>query len=107
MANDKPKVNLNLDTLERENTPAPFAFVLKGKRYVTVDPMELGISTAAKAMGDEGLELQLKCLLGDQYDEFWALDLPTWKVLKLAEDAGAHYTSILGTPGESIASPKP
>lgn len=88
MPADKPAVNLNLDALEREDAPEPFAFVLGGERFVCADPMELDYR-AFRDMGDP--EGQFKLLLGAKFESFKAHKLVLWKQQRLVSTALEHY----------------
>jgi len=89
MPTDKPAVNLNLDTLERKDTPEPFAFVLGGERFVCADPMELDYRAFRDLIDPEE---QFELLLGvDKFQAFKKHPLVLWKQRRLVSDALGHY----------------
>lgn len=106
MPQDKPKIHLNLDTLERENAPEPFAVVLGGKRYVLddaqqVDSRELLAAQLAYMNGDPTKSLQVVVPEADR-EKFFGNRLPNYKLTALFKAYNEHYGI---DPGEASASP--
>lgn len=96
---DKPNVDLNLDTLEREGAPEPFAFVLGGDRFVCEDPQELDYRDFSQ-IDESDLEGQFKMLLPKDHAKFFKHKLQLWKQMRLMRDIVNHYGL-----GEGVASP--
>lgn len=103
MADDKPQVDINMDTLDREATPRPMGVVFGGKRFECKDPMNIGTKVLLNMKSDD-MWANMKIILGDDYKEFVDQDYPLWKVMKFYEAAGNHYGLTTGEPGESSAS---
>lgn len=98
----KPKVSLDLDTLEREVTHEPFVFRLNGEEYTITDPMETDWQDLV-VISPQDAVLFLRTLLGEQYKAFAAHRMPSWKLFKLVR-AIQEYYGMSGT-GEEDASP--
>ncbi len=67
---DKPTVDFNFDTWERETSLAPFAVVIGGQRYEAIDPLDLDYRTFM-ASGDDA-EAQFKMLFPDSHTKILA-----------------------------------
>lgn len=106
MPQDKPKIHLNLDSLERPDAPDPFAVVLGGKRYVLVDAIELDyreLIDAQVAFMNGRPQPAVETMVAEKDREaFFANKLSTFKLGKLFEAYNAHYGI---DPGEAPASP--
>lgn len=87
---DKPTVNLNLDAIEREEIPEPYRFSLAGKVWTGVDPLEIDWKVLAD-LDVNNLRGVMRTLLADKYDDFVKINLPAWKVNRLAQDLIDHY----------------
>ena len=97
---DKPEAGLNLDSLEREGTPAkPFPFTAGGKRYVVEDIEDADWRLLAS---DSPRDILQAALRDEQFASFASKPLPLWKIKVLAEAIVAHFG--LGEPGEGDAS---
>lgn len=98
MSADKPAVHLNLDTLEREDKPDPFSFVLGGERFECKDPKELDYRAFRDMNDPEG---QFKLLLPpNKFESFKKHTLTLWKQQRLVNTALEHYGL-----GDTSASP--
>ena len=100
------KVNLNLDTLEREAAPEPFFVVVGGKRYTFQDPEECDYrdlleSQEEYANGNPRRAIELAIREEDR-EAFFANRLPGWKLRTLFELYSEHF-GLLGL-GEADAS---
>jgi hypothetical protein len=103
----KPRVDFDLDKLEREgDQPEPFTFRHGGREFTLADPVEIDYRDIVE-MGESALgqALIIKRLLGeDQYEALVeAGPLPQWKIEPLLRAWQEHY----GQPslGEAAASP--
>jgi hypothetical protein len=99
---DKPApVGLNLDTLEREGAPEPFAVVLGGQRMLMSDAQDVEWQTLMLAMQDPHAFFRL-VVPRDAQQEFFAARLPAWKMRALMDAYTKHYG--LTDPGNPAAS---
>lgn len=100
MPQDKPKVSLNLDSLERENRAEPFSVVIGGKRYVLLDVQDtdyralLGGLRAAQTGRPEVLMALI--VPAKDIEAFDANSLPTYKLQALIAAYMKHYGVDLG-----------
>lgn len=101
--NDHPEVHFNLDTLERENEREPYAFVLGGRRWTTLDPQEMDWQDLA-ALDVRDFGDNFRVLLGaEAYAEFRQVKhVPQWKIERLNDAVMKHYGLI--NPGEADGS---
>lgn len=107
MASDKPTINLNLDTLDREDAKEPFRFVLGGKQWIARDMYETDWQELVAVNADNPEQI-LKVFLGDKFNEFRAKrGVPMWKIDKLADAIRDHYGITDLSVGEGDASPQP
>lgn len=102
------KVTLNLDTLEREGAPEPFAIAHGGRRYELQDPhdvdyRELLESQQLAAAGNPARAIELVVREEDR-EAFFANPMPSWKLEKLFRAYNEHFG--LPSPGEALASPR-
>lgn len=105
MPQDKPKIGLNLDTLEREGgTPPPFVVVVGGKPYTLVDPQEIPWDQLV-GMRSNPAEFLEAAAPPDKADAFVAATkrMPAWKVTALAQAYRDHF----GMPSSPEASASP
>lgn len=108
MPTSSQPVALDLDALEREgDIPEPFRVTLGGRVYELTDPRERDFTDVmaaqqAIAAGQTLRALQLYVSAKDR-DQFFANQLPGWKVDKLLEGYNKHFG--LPSPGEAVASP--
>jgi hypothetical protein len=92
---------LNLDTLEREGgSPAPFDFVLGGRRFILSDPKEIDWQDLIAAMRSPILFFKM-VLPADDQRPFFDTKIPAWKLNALMQGYQDHY-GIPG-PGEAAA----
>lgn len=87
--NNRP-VALDLDALEREGAPAPFDFMLGGKRYLLSDPQEVDWQDLIAAMSHPHMFFRL-VLPAEDHNQFFETRLPSWKMRKLMERYQNHY----------------
>jgi hypothetical protein len=98
----KPKVSLDLDTLEREGQPEePFVTRLGGKEFTFSDPMETEWQDLVVISPQDTVAF-LRALLGDQYADFAKHRMPFWKLAHLTRSVQEYYGML--NP-EGIASP--
>lgn len=89
---DKPAAPaINLDSLKRDFTPEPFAVVLGGKRFVFSDALDLDWQDLTLALGTSPRALFRLIVPADDQDQFFATDLPTWKMRALMDAYVKHY----------------
>jgi hypothetical protein len=94
-------VDLDLDALEADATHRPFTFRLAGQRFEIPHPNDFDWHVQEDiASGD--LARMFKALLGDQFEAFDAVAVPTAKMARLMEDYSKHFGVDVG---ESPASP--
>lgn len=91
-------MTFDLDALERESTPEPFTFTVKGENFAIADVQEhdwQGLLTVG-----EDIEANLRMALGDaEYDRFKAIrGVPSWRLERLVRAMTEHFG--LGAPGE-------
>lgn len=103
---DKPKVDFNLDSYERESAPGPFAVVVGGRRYELVDAQECDYrdllqAQQAFAAGDPQRSFDM-IVKEDDREAFFANRLPNYKLRALFERYNAHYG--IPIPGEANGS---
>jgi hypothetical protein len=103
---DKPSIDFNLDTFERENAPEPFYVILGGKRYALQDAQALDyrdlLDSQRKAMNGEP-ERAVEILVPEEdRDAFFANRIPNFKLDALFRRYNEHHG--LPTPGESSGS---
>ncbi|MFG3710883.1 hypothetical protein [Micromonospora sp. NPDC047730] len=95
-------VALDLDTLEREGAKDPFTFRHGGKRFMMSDPQEIDWQKLLVALRDPVFFMTL-ALPADDREEFFSLDMPSWKMNRLVKAYSEHYG--LPSPGEAAGSP--
>ena len=91
------KVSLDLDALEREGAPEPFSIRLAGRVYAFADAMEIGWQEMMAAFQDPRRFFRLT-LSDEDAKEFFAADLPSWKLRKLMDSYREHHGMV--EPGE-------
>ena len=105
MPNDKPRVSLNLDTIEREGERRePFVIAVGGKPLTLADPSDLDWRelTAAQLQADrQDFRPLLQLALGD---DVAALDgLPAWKIGRLLTSWQQHNGVTAGPEANASA----
>lgn len=102
MPSDKPApVSLNLDTLEREGAPGPFAVVFAGKHVTFTDAMEVDyhdLLTLAQGDPDKFFDV---VLAPEDAEHFRTNKFPMWKLRTLVESYQTHYGIDPGNLGAS------
>lgn len=96
-------VSLDLDALEREGAPEPFAIQAGGRVYVFTDAMDLDWQDIMRALSDPPLFFRLT-LPADDATQLLGTKLPVWKMRRLMNDYLRHY-GMPTQPGESGALP--
>lgn len=86
----KPDITLDLDSLERENRPLPFRFLLGGKSYLLSDPQDIDWQDLLAAMSSPQMFFRL-VLPADQRETFFAATVASWKMRKLMDRYNDHY----------------
>lgn len=111
MPTDKPRVSLNLDTIERDGTrPDPFVVVLGGKPRTFADPSDVDwqkLTDAQVAANGGDYRPLLRIGLADDDDRraFFEAKLPGWKIGRLLREWQAHYgVTSAGEPSASSPS---
>lgn len=97
---DVEKVQLNLDSLDREEAFEPFAFVLDGRRIVMTDPKE--ISWQDLQTIEVPSQFAKHAMSVEDRKFFVAKKLPGWKFNALFKAYQEHYG--LDTEGNAHAS---
>lgn len=97
---------INLDTFERPDAPEPFAVQLGGREYVlrdtaAIDFREILAGYRAHAAGDMEPAIRGAVAPADR-EEFFANDLPSWKLDGLFNAYNKHFGIV---PGEASGSP--
>ena len=92
-------VDLDLDTLEREETYEPMSIRIGGKRITLIDARDLDWQVAAALSTDRPHQLFEAIIPKSDQDHFWATGLPLWKMEQLANRYRVHYG--LDSPGNS------
>jgi hypothetical protein len=85
-----PDVVLDLDTLEREDAPAPFTFRHNGKRYMLRDPQDIDWQELLMAI-DNSYQFFRSVLPADDQEDFFAAPMASWKMKALMERYQVHY----------------
>lgn len=101
-ADGPEEVSLDLDTVEREGAKPPFTFTHAGRRWMLSDPQDLDWKKLLVAMGDPEFFLR-QILPADDREEFFRVDMPTWKLNLLMTRYQEHYG--LPNPGNAGGSP--
>lgn len=94
---DAPKNDVfDLDALEREEIPEPFVARYGGKEFTFADPAEVDYAEfTSLSMTPGGERRMLRLLLGEQFDDFMATPIKSWKMWALFKAWEEHY----GLPG--------
>jgi hypothetical protein len=88
---DKPLPGaLNLDALEREGRPEPFAFIHNNRQYILQDPQDQDWQQLLVVMSNPVLFLRLMLAEKDK-DAFFENSMPTWKLNALTTAFREHY----------------
>lgn len=88
----KSDASLDLDVLEREDTPEPFTVKLGGKTYRMVDPGECSWEDLASITSRPAAFLSVAVAEKDREAFLTALaKLPTWKVNALSGAYRKHF----------------
>lgn len=98
----KKAKSFDLDALEREDAPEPFAAMLGGQQFIFNDPQEMDWKEAVAIGPSDVTEFLVASLGPDQYEEFKTKRLPLWKLIKLSEAVQKHYGML--PEGEDSAS---
>lgn len=93
-----PKVNLNLDSLEKERPKEPYTTTLRGRRITLTDPADIDWLALAE-MGDDPVLFVTACMSDEDSDFFYEEPLESWKVNVLMDDFMRHFG--LGGRGKS------
>lgn len=100
---DKPApVAMNLDTLDREARPEPFAVVHGGRHYEFVDPQDIDWRDLIQVLQRPAVFFE-KCLSPEDSPEFEKTPMPGWKLNALISKYLEHY----GVPSLPEASALP
>jgi hypothetical protein len=86
----EPDVVLDLDTLERENAPAPVTFRHDGRRYMLRDPQDVDWQELMLAI-DNSYQFFRSVLPPDDQKDFFKAAMPSWKMKALMERYQEHY----------------
>lgn len=86
----KPPV-LDLDTLDREDAPAPYDFVHKGVRYLLTDPSEVDWQDLISALRSPQMFFKLVLTDDDGRRQFFSAPMPSWKMRRLMESYSEHF----------------
>lgn len=96
---DKPTIQLNLDTMERPagQKKEEFSFVCAGKRMVMKDPEEIDWQDLV-SVADNTSGLFRFALEREDYRLFMQQRMPMWKLNALGDAYNAHYELDLRSP---------
>lgn len=101
----QPAIDFNLDKMEIPEEAREYAFSFKGKRFVTVNPVEIPFEDLESAwrIDDDLLSAKalINLLLADKAEDFWKLKPSIWQVLNIQKELDAPLRLIFGSPGES------
>ena len=87
----KPKVGLDLDSLEREGErPGPFTFQFDGETYEMMDPQDIDWQDLLSGLRNPALFIRFAMTLESQ-KSFFGKRVPSWKMNKLMEAYQDHY----------------
>lgn len=86
---DQPNIQLNLDTLEREESYEPFVFILAKRAIRMTDPAEMDWQFLVKLQTEE--ELITEAMSKGDAEFFLAQKLPAWKMRKVSKDYQDHF----------------
>lgn len=103
MATTEDPVELDLDALEREGRPVPMKFTVRGKAFLTADPVMLPWSKYESINWTDTEQILGVLLSLKDYETFVALDISQNQMNILATKLSEHYFG--GSPGESEDSP--
>lgn len=99
--NDIAKVQINLDTVEREKSYEPFSFVLDGEALTLTDPADLDWQVLASI--EKPVQFFRHCFQSeDDREKFRKAKLPGWKLNELISTYIRHYG--LDTAGNGAGS---
>jgi hypothetical protein len=88
---DKPLPGaLDLDALEREGRPEPFAFIHNNRQYILADPQDQDWQQLLVVMSNPLLFLRL-VLREEDRDAFFENSMPAWKLNALTTAYREHY----------------
>jgi hypothetical protein len=102
-ASDHDEV-FDLDALERDDTPEPFAFTIGGRIFYLAAPSDVDWHGQTAFNGGDPTEV-MPLLLGDQFADFDQFAIPGWKLDKLIVAWGRHNgITIPESPASSTSS---
>lgn len=81
---------LNLDALEREGRPEPFAFIHNNRQYILADPQDQDWQQLLVVVSNPLLFLRLVLEEKDR-DSFFEDSMPAWKLNALTKAYRQHY----------------
>lgn len=88
---DKPAdVGLNFDTWSRDDDVEPFPIVIGGKRYESLDPMDLDYRELTAVLDDDPDEV-FRILFPDDHEEILANKISVGAMLKFNEAIVVHF----------------
>lgn len=105
---DKPRITgLNMDTLTREDgaPDEPYTTVLNGKIFTFNDPLEDDWQDQVKVDANNAVAMLKSLLADDQWDEFSAIRMKSWKLIALVRDIQRYYGIDPESQGNGGASP--
>jgi hypothetical protein len=85
-----PKVVINLDTLERNQSFTPFVVVVDGQRLTMADAQEVEWKTLSKAEQNPSRFIR-EVLPPDEAEAFFAAEIPAWKIAALMRAYREHF----------------
>jgi hypothetical protein len=99
-----PKVSIDLDALEAEESFDPFVIHVGGKRFELKNPNEIDYIILEYAQ--QSPQNFLHAAVGDDaFPEFRKIEIPQWKVAKLLDKYLKHF-GLPTNPGEVSALPR-
>jgi len=91
-------VDLDLDTLEREDTKGPFRVRHAGRLYTFTDPREVDFKVLFEVLSNPVTWMK-ECLPEDDFNTIIQTVLPSWKLEAMLSGYRKHYG--MGDVGES------
>lgn len=99
-----PKVSIDLDALESEDTYEPFVVHVDGQRFQMKDAREIDYIVLEYA--EQSPQTFFHAALGDDaFAKFRKIEIPSWKVGKLMDKYRKHF-GLTESAGEVPALPR-
>jgi len=94
------KIDLDLDTLERETAPDPITIKVAGRKITLVDPFEIDWQVLAMIdTGQAPMTTMQEIIPAEDFEHFLSAKLKGWQVNEIVTLWRERYTTL--TPGNS------